>query len=322
MWVSDIVRQKQTYIADNIARQKEMLGNDMPDIDIGEHCEVPYECDFKGHCWQHIPQDSVFDLRRKGVNKFDLYRQGIIEMKNIPLDILNRYQRVQVEAFIKNADKIDKDAIKTFLDGLYYPLCFLDFETFFTAIPLYDGIKPYQQVPFQFSLHIQDTKGSELRHYEYLAEPQKDPRRDLLTKLIEMTPENACLITYTDFETKRLRELAEWFPEYRDRLERLIRNIRDISLPFDKMDYYHWQMNGSYSIKAVLPVLVPEMGYEKLAIRDGGMAMNAYFAMNRSNNCNEIEGIRRDLLEYCKLDTLAMVKILEKLKEMIQEANE
>jgi len=320
--ITDSVKQKQPFIAENIARQKEMLENDMPDIDIGEHCEKPHGCDFQGHCWQHIPRDSVFDLRRKGINKFDLYRQGIIEMKDIPLDRLNRYQRLQVEAFLNKADKIDKDAIKTFLDSLIYPLCFLDFETFCTAIPLFDGIRPYRQVPFQYSLHIQDSEGAELKHFEYLAEPRKDPRRELLTKLIDTIPEQSSIIAYTDFETDRLRELSAWFPEYIDRIERLIRNIRDISLPFDKMDYYHWKMNGSYSIKAVLPVLVPEMGYDNLAIHDGGIAMNAYFAINQSNDQKEIEGIRSDLLEYCKLDTLAMVKILEKLREMVQKAND
>jgi hypothetical protein len=320
--ISDSVRQKQPYIADNIARQKEMLKNDMPDIDIGEHCEKPYECDFQGHCWQHIPQDSVFDLRRKGVNKYDLYRQGIIELKNIPLDTLNRYQRLQVESFLNKADKIDKDAIKTFLDSVFYPLCFLDFETFFTAIPLFDGIRPYRQVLFQYSLHIQDTKGAELKHFEYLAEPRKDPRRELLTKLIDTIPEKNCIITYSDFEAERLRELAERFPEYKDRIEDLIKNIRDISLPFDKMDYYHWQMNGSYSLKAVLPILVPEMSYQDLAIRDGGMAMDAYFAMSQLSDQKEIERMRRDILEYCKLDTLAMVRILERLREILEQGND
>jgi hypothetical protein len=315
--ITDSVKQKQPFIAENIARQKEMLKNDLPDIEIGEHCKKPYKCDFWGHCRQHIPQNSVFDLKRKGVNKYELYRQGLIEMKDIPLDTLNRYQRLQVETFLNKADKIDKDAIQSFIDKLFYPLCFLDFETVYPAIPLFDGTRPYRQLPFQYSLHVQDHNGAELKHFEYLAEPGQDPRRELLIKLIEEIPEKSCVVTYTDFEAKRLRDLAEWFPEYRDRIENLIRNIRDISLPFEKMDYYHWQMNGAFSLKAVLPILVPEMSYDNLSIRDGGMAMNAYFAMNQSNDQTEIERIRIDLLEYCKLDTLAMVKILEKLREML-----
>jgi hypothetical protein len=314
--ITDYVKDKQPHIAENIVKLKEMLRSDMPDIDIGEYCDKPYQCDFQGHCWQHIPQDSVFDLRRKGVNKYGLYRQGIIEMKDIPINILNKSQRLQVEAFLNKAEKVDKDAIQTFLDKLFYPVCFLDFETFYTAIPLFDGIRPYQQVPFQYSLHIQDGKGAELKHFEYLAEPHKDPRRELLIKLIESIPKKSCIITYTDFEAERLRGLAEWFPEYKDRIESLIENIRDISLPFRKMDYYHWQMNGSYSIKEVLPVLVPEMNYKGMAISDGGMAIDAYFAMSSISDQQEIENIRRNLLEYCKLDTLAMLKILDKLKKI------
>ena len=315
--ITDTVKDKQPYITENIMKMKEMLKSDMPDIDIGEHCDKPYPCDFQGHCWQHIPQDSVFDLRRKGVNKYGLYQQGIIEMKDIPLDILNKSQRLQVEAFLNKNEKIDKDAIRAFFDKLFYPMCFLDFETFYTAIPLFDGIRPYQQVPFQYSLHIQNSEKADLRHFEYLAEPNKDARRELVVKLLEDIPKKSCIITYTDFETKRLRDLAEWFPEYKKRIESLIENIRDLSLPFKKMDYYNWQMNGSYSIKEVLPVLVPDMSYKGMAISNGGMAIDAYFAICRSKDQKEMESIRRNLLEYCKLDTLAMVKILDSLKKMV-----
>lgn len=314
--ITDIVKDKQPYIAEKISKMMEMLSSDMPDIDIGEYCDKPYQCDFQGHCWQHIPQDSVFDLRRKGVKKYGLYRQGIIEMKDVPLDILNKSQRLQVEAFLNKNEKIDKDALRAFFDKLFYPMCFMDFETFYTAIPLFDGIRPYQQVPFQYSLHIQNSEGAELKHFEYLAEPSKDPRSELIVKLIGAIPQKSCIITYTDFETKRLLDLAEWFPEYKKKIESLIENIRDLSLPFKKMDYYHWQMNGSYSIKDVLPVLVPDMSYKGMVISNGGMAIDAYFAMSSSSDLQEIENIRRNLLEYCKLDTLAMVRIMEKLKKI------
>jgi hypothetical protein len=316
--ITDTVKDKQPYIAENILKMKEMLKSDMPDIDIGKHCGKPYPCDFQGYCRQHIPKNSVFDLRKKGVNKYRLYRQGIIEMKDIPPNILNKYQRLQLEASINKTEKIDKNAIRAFFDKLFFPLCFLDFETFYTALPLFDGTRPYQQIPFQYSLHIQDSKGVDLKHFEYLAEPRKDPRRELLIKLIEAIPKKSCIITYTDFETIILRELAEWFLEYKEQIENLIGNIRDISVPFRKMDYYHWQMNGSYSLKEVLPVLVPDMSYKDMAISNGGMAIDAYFAMSQSHDPEEIESIRRNLLEYCKLDTLAMVRILERLQEIIK----
>jgi hypothetical protein len=316
--ITDTVKDKQPFIAENIVKLKAMLKADMPDIDIGEHCGNPYPCDFQGYCRRHIPENSVFYLRRKGINKYRLYRQGIIEMKDIPLDILNKYQKLQLEATLNKTEKIDKNAIRAFIDKLFYPMCFLDFETISNAIPLFDGTRPYRQVPFQYSLHIQDSEEAELYHFEYLAEPCKDPRRELLVKLLETIPERSCIVTYTGFETIILRELAEWFPEYKEQIENLLGNIRDISVPFKKMDYYHWQMNGSYSIKEVLPVLVPDMSYKGMAISNGGMAIDAYFAMCQLNDQVETNSIRRNLLEYCKLDTLAMVRILEKLREIVR----
>lgn len=143
--------------------------------------------------------------------------------------------------------------------------------------------------------------------------PGEDPRPGLVEKLLSEIPTDGCIISYTDFETKRLRELAERFPGHKEKLDQLINNVRDLALPFKDMAYYHWKMNGSYSLKAVLPVLIPDMGYDGLEIRDGGMAIEAYFRMQESNNPEEIEKIRRALLVYCKLDTLAMVKLLNKL---------
>ena len=314
--VTPAAEGKQGFVEEKISELQSMLAGSMPDIGIGKYCNDPYPCDFQGHCWQHIPQNSVFDLRRKGVDKFALYQQGIIEMKDIPLDILNRSQRTQTEAFLQKKDVVDRKALRDFLGTLWYPIYFLDFETIYTPIPLYDGVRPYQQVPFQYSIHSLSTENAELRHSEFLASPREDSRQTLLNKLLSEIPEGGCIISYTAFEAKRLSELSEWFPEHKGKLKQLIDNIRDLSAPFKQMAYYHWKMNGSYSIKAVLPCLLPDMGYEGLEIRDGGMAINAYLRMQDSNDPDEIDKIRKALLEYCKLDTLAMVKIMEKLREM------
>jgi len=314
--ITDKVKEKQSFIVENIKKLKEVLVEDMPVIDIGKHCSEPYPCDFQGHCWQHIPEDSVFDLKRKGVDKFALYRKGIVEMKDIPLDILNKCQRTQAEAFIQKREIVDKKAIRDFLGTLWYPMYFLDFETFYTPIPLLNGVSPYQQVPFQYSLHSLSAANAELKHSEFIASPGEDSRRALLNKLLADIPAVGCIISYTDFETKRLRELSRWLPEYTNIVDLLIGNLRDLAEPFKQKIYYHWMLNGSYSLKAVLPCLLPDMGYESLEIRNGGMAIDAYFKMQESKDTNEIEKIRRDLLEYCKLDTFAMVRILEKLREI------
>lgn len=319
--VADItanVQEMQSNIASEIADMRAMLGEEMPAIDIGPHCGDPYPCDFHSHCWQHIPEDSVFDLKERGADKFALYAKGVIRQADIPLDILNNKQRQQVESTLKQCDSLQKSDVRAFLDSLWYPLCFLDFETIFPAIPLYDGLRPYQQMPFQYSLHIQAGPGKELEHHEFLAQPGIDPRAELTERLQGQIPEGACLIAWNQkFEKGILRGLAEHFPDKMERIARLLESFRDPMSLFQSRSVYLWQQKGSYSIKAVLPHLVPELSYDGLDVADGGMAMGAYRAMAAVGDPQELARIRQALLEYCGLDTLAMVRIVEKLREMV-----
>jgi hypothetical protein len=317
--ITGLAQELQNVISEELVAQREMLSGDMPPIDIGKQCEYPYPCDFMGHCWQHIPDDSVFNLRGRGIDKFSLYYQGIVRQSDIPLGILNERQRFQVESTLNQHDHIDIKAVRKFVDGLWYPLCFLDFETFMDAIPPFDGSLPYQQIPFQYSLHIQETQNSDLQHYEYLAEPSQDPRRELLDTLLERIPEGACIIAWNQsFEIVVSRRLAEFFPENREQVERWIESFRDLMQPFKNRDIYLWQAKGSYSIKPILPLLVPELSYENLdGVADGGDAMEAWHRMNSLKDPAEVAQIRNALLEYCELDTLAMVRILEQIKIIV-----
>jgi hypothetical protein len=316
--ITELVKEKQSLLEEEIKRLREMLQSGTPpDIDIGSYCSNPYDCDFHGYCWKHIPEVSVFSLREKGVDKFELYRQGIIRLEDIPLDRLNGKQRQQAEAFLEKKDYINSKATKKFLDSLWYPICFLDFETFNVPIPPFDGLRPYEQVPFQYSLYCLDHEGAEPKHYEYLALPGVDFREELLKKLLAEIPENACVVAYSQsFETQRLQSLARWFPAYRERIDTVIGNTQDLMLPFQRRDVYFWQMQGSYSMKSVLPILVPELSYDSMEISDGMMAAYAYSRIGASQNPEEVERIRKALLEYCGLDTLGMVKIVEKLREL------
>lgn len=317
--VTQAVREMQAEVTTELIRQRTMLLGEMPAIDIGPYCSDPYDCDFKGHCWQHIPEESVFDLRGRGADKFGLYRQGFVRMSDIPLALLNDNQRFQVVATLEQRDSVQPDRVRAFLDTLWYPLCYLDFETFTSPIPLFDDSRPYQQIPFQFSLHTQTEAGSEPAHLEYLARPGFDPREELLARLLDAIPEEACVLTYNQtFEIGVLRGLAELFPDRRERIERMLANVRDLMLPFRKRDVYLWQMKGSYSIKEVLPALVPELTYEGMDIADGGAAMEAYHLMGRLEDQEVVERVRRALLNYCRLDTLAMVKIVERLRGMAE----
>jgi hypothetical protein len=184
-------------------------------------------------------------------------------------------------------------------------------------IPLFDGTRPYQQIPFQYSLHYLKRQGVKLKHHEFLASPNCDQRKELTEKLINEIPDNACVLAYNmSFEIKMLESMAAWFSEYSNRIENIIGNMRDLMAPFRSKDCYLWQMNGSYSLKFVLPSLVPGLSYDEMEISNGGMAMDAYSAMCQTEDPKELERIRKALLEYCKLDTLGMVRIVEKLAEM------
>ncbi len=317
--ITKLVKEKQPFVVKQVRMQKRMLNGKLPKIDIGPHCSDPYECDFSGHCWQHIPDDSVFDLRRKGIDPYDLYAQGIIKQKDIPLDLLNEKQRQQVVATINKENTIDKKKVRDFLKTLSYPLYFLDFETFMSAIPPYDGLKPYQNVPFQYSLHFQKKKGGKLFHTEFLAQPGIDPRMPLLKKLLADIPEDVCILTYNmAFEKKVLTELAAQFPKYKKTIKKWIDNIQDLMAPFRRRDVYFWEFKGSYSIKKVLPALASDLSYEGLAIADGGAAMDAYQQMLAAmNDEKKLSEIRKNLLAYCQLDTLAMVRILEALGKLV-----
>ena len=285
-----------------------------PDIDIGPHCNDPYECDFIPYCWRHLPDNSVFDLRGTGVNKFDYYQQGLISFAELPLDKLNQKQRQQVEATLNQQDFTDSAKVKEFLDTLWYPICHLDFETFNSPIPKFAGTRPYQLVPFQFSIHIQQQAGDQPQHFSFLAAPDDDPRRELSEQLLAVIPVAACVLTYNQtFEKSVLRTLAEQFPDLAEAIQLRIENIRDLIVPFRRRDVYRWQMAGSYSLKEVLPALVPELSYAGLQIADGMAAMQAYHQMCALDDPLARAELRRDMLEYCRMDTLAMVKIVEVL---------
>jgi len=322
LFVAEDVRlealKRQTRLPYIITYLREVLAEDEPDVDIGTHCHNPYDCDFIPYCWRHIPKNSVFELRGAGADKFALYRSGCVTYAQLPLDELNPKQRQQVEATLKQQDAVDLAGVKEFLGSLWYPLCHLDFETFSSPIPKFDATRPYQQVPFQYSIHTQQQAGGAASHAEFLAAPNVDPRRALAEQLLADIPEDACILTYNQaFERGVLRELAELFPELAEALLQRVENVRDLMVPFRRRDVYRWRMNGSYSIKEVLPAMVEDLDYKGLSIADGGAAMQAYHTMCALEPGEELEKLRAALLAYCEMDTLAMVKVLEALQNMI-----
>ena len=322
--VTEQVKQKQADIPQILSKFNEILSKDAePEVDIGPHCSDPYNCDAWEYCWREqrgVPEYSVFDISRlRSDKKFDLYKNGVVKFEDIKdLSIFNASQQIQIRSELSKEQIIDKEAIKEFLNTLSYPLYHLDFETFQQAVPEFIGLRPYEQIPFQFSIHKDNGNGN-LEHFEFLAEPGADPRYELALNLIKFIPQDTCVLAYNmSFEKGVIRSLAEIYPQISNELMAIHDNIKDLMAPFASKSYYHPKMQGSYSIKYVLPALVPEFesAYKDLnLIHHGGEAMQAYESMAYMS-AKERNAYKKALLAYCKLDTLAMVKVLEKLREV------
>ena len=297
-------------------------------LDIGEQC-FKNDCDFKDYCFKDIPEQSVFNLYKLSINeKLRLYKEKIVGIENIPEELAAKRNIWKVQK--ENKEFIDKKVIKDFLQSLSYPLSFLDFETFSEAVPSYFKQTPYQNIPFQYSLHILEKNGS-LTHKEFLCTENKDPRPGLINSLINDLPSEGKIIAFNDkFEKSVIKELLNFQSDFQlgksDKLLSLNLRFIDLITPFKKVGFYLPKMNGSFSLKSVLPAMFPndlELDYKNMEIQNGLLAMDGYFRIRelRLNNDNldaseEIEKIKNNLLKYCKLDTFAMVKILQKLIEL------
>lgn len=321
--VTGIAFDKQDEISKKLTEIEEyMKQKTEPKQDIDMNCFKPYNCEFWDYCTKNLPINNIFKIREMHKEqKMKLYKNGIYDFKDVlKEDIKLKYkQQVEFEVLNKNAI-IDKEGIKNFLEKLYYPLYFLDFETYQQAIPKYEGIRPYMQIPFQYSLHYIQDENLELQHTEFLAIAGVDPRRKLAEQLVKDIPTNACVLAYNmKFEKMVIKELAEVFEDLREELMKIYDNIQDLMIPFYERMYYCKEMQGSYSIKYVLPALFPndrQLDYHKLPVVHNGSEAMSTFATLHLKSKKEQENIRKGLLEYCKLDTLAMVKIWEKLKEI------
>ena len=289
-----------------------------PPISIRGYCNKPYECPMKPVCWAFLPDGNVTQLSNIRDKKFDLIDQGIILIKDIPASFeLSDKQEIQRACAISKREHIDKSEIENFLKGLHYPLYFMDFETIWEVIPRFDGIRPYQQVPFQFSVHIQRTPGASLEHVFFLHKSTDDPRRYFIRSLSDCMGSEGDIIVYNrSFEEGRLKEIADAFPEFAVSCQSMALRMMDLLAPFRKFQYYHPGQKGSASLKKVLPALVGH-GYEGLTIAEGGTASAEYARITYGKDVTDVDRnqVYADLEKYCALDTKAMADILEKLKE-------
>ena len=290
----------------------------IPEVEIGEHCFSPYECDYRGQCWKHLSAGSVFELT--GVNRSEqarLFKEGFVTADLVPdSEELPRLARLQVYAKQTNEIIIDKEKIKKFVENLGQNIFFLDIENFQPAIPRYPGTKPFAALPFAFSLHERTADGK-LIYTSFIAEPGFDPRKEFISKFLEATKGDAPILVY-DITAERtsLNLLNAQFPEYKIEFENRLSRLRDLMEPFQQGWYHHPKMNGSISLKSVLPAMVENLNYNDLAIQNGNHAMAIYEKLDTADLFERMEKLQQ-LEEYCLLDTLGMVRIFEVLENSV-----
>lgn len=292
-----------------------------PNISIGARCFAPFECDYREHCWKHVPDYSVYNVFSKAKAE-EISKQHGAALEKLPSNVRpGGMKALDVESYLNGQNIIDLSNIKGFLDQLQYPLYFLDYETMNEVIPLFDGTRPYQQIPFQFSVHIQEAPDAELTHHEYLHKEQSDPRRNFTERLLALCGNKGNVIVYNkSFEISRNNELAVEFPEYAEAIEAINIRIIDLLVPFKKRWLYSPEQNSSASIKAVLPAFT-DISYDDLEISDGSDAMLQYgsFLKGKLNEADLLV-LWGNLKEYCKQDTYAMKLLMDVLIKHCKES--
>ena len=277
--LNDVIEQ-QDSVKENIGALKAMLAAKVePEIEVGTHCTNPYECPFIDHCWKDVAVEESEELSTEAT--------------------------------------VDTSSLQGFVSELKYPLYYFDFETAMYGIPPYDESSPWQALPFQYSLHQQQKPQSTCTHSEYIGDGKSDPREALILKLInDLGTKGTILAWHASFEISCLKGLIRNFPQYEKPLQSIIHRMVDLKIPFSKKWIDIPACKGSASIKVVLPVFIPELSYEDLDIQEGMTASFVYSQLQYQDEATQ-QTQQKQLLEYCKLDTFAMVRIFEKINQSI-----
>jgi hypothetical protein len=319
--VTDQVGERMPSIAGELAVMQAVLRQgSSPEIAIGRHCEEPYECPLMGRCWSFLPEPSVLDLtgdRRKG---FEYLSQGFVGLGEVSdASGLSNKQRIQIATVRSEKPHVDRSALADFLAALVYPAYFFDIETFAPAVPRFDASRSYQQIPFLFSVHRVNEPGQAPEHFVYVHGSGGDPRPQLLRAVRASLGMRGSVVAYNaSFERRVLRESAAVLgSEWEQWTARLEERFVDLLIPFRDFAYHHPEQVGKASLKAVLTPLTG-MSYTDLEIADGESASREYAKIVSG----EVEGLEkarslRQLAEYCALDTLAMVAIVDRLHALV-----
>ncbi|MBT7903583.1 DUF2779 domain-containing protein [Candidatus Woesearchaeota archaeon] len=286
-----------------------------PEMTISKGCNNPYECPLKSECWGTLPSNNVTQLTNWR-QYWKLFEEGIQDINDVPKDtILKPKDEVIRKAAVEKKVQISKEHLKHFMNTLVFPLYHFDFETFDTAVPIYDKSRPYQKIPFQYSLHIQHKDGK-IEHFEYLADGKEDPRFKLLEQLESQIEGTGSVVVFNkSFEIMVLTKLAEDFSNHAEWINKVLGRIVDLATPFQGFHYYCPTQKGRYSIKKVMPAITGK-GYDNLEINNGAEASVQYFNSHIKNNTPD-PNLRENLLRYCCLDTEGMIWIINELNKLV-----
>ncbi len=314
---TDLAKEKQKDVGVRVEDLLAMLARKKaPDIQLGPHCEEPYKCPFWAHCTKGMtfPKHPVSELPRLTEPKLEkLTALSVTEVIQVPDDFpLNTMQR-RVVTVVRSGKPWNSGGLAKLLEALPGPVHYLDFETIIPAIPRFAGTRTYDHIPFQWSLHIEEN-GNGHAHRMFLAESADDPREPLALKLIESVEKEGVICTYSGYEARVIRQLAADLPQLKKPLDNLLERLWDL-LPAIRTHVYHPDFHGSFSIKKVLPALLPEMTYEGMEVGGGMEAGAAFMRMISTDDPKEKKRLEKALRDYCGQDTLAMVMLRERLME-------
>ena len=315
---TDEVAGLQEEVSVRLAEMHRVVGAPAePEVAIGRQCGDPYDCRFLDYCTRGRPEHPVLELPGIGFAKLEQFTSaGLNDIAEIPDEFSLNVRQKTVRETVRSGLPWQSEALGDQLATLESPVFFLDFETFNPAVPVYPNTRPYEAVPFQWSCHI-DRGGGELEHQEFLAAGDGDPRRCLTERLLDCVEDKGSIVVYSSYEATSLRKLASEFPDLAQRIQPVIDRLWDLYRVVSN-NYYHPDFHGSLSLKSVLPVMVPELGYGDLEISDGATA-SARFAEIEAAGIQgpERERVATALRAYCGRDTFATVKILERLQSLV-----
>lgn len=317
--IEDLTREVAALpksVPDLVRELRKMLAKpEPPGIEAGRQCTDPVICEFYEVCNKPLPDGHITHLPNLSAQKLEqLNAKGVELIADIPDGFSLSERQKQVCECVKTGRPWFAKGLKQRLAELQYPIHFMDFETLMLALPRFAGMRPYDQLPFQWSLHIHRRPGADLEHCEFLAENEGDPRPLFAKSLLKAVRTKGSIVVYNKtFESGRLTELARWLPKHAGAIAGIQSRLWDL-LAVVRANAYHPAFAGSYSLKSVLPALVPNLSYDGMAVSEGGEAGLAWERMIRGNiDAIERSSLRAALLAYCKLDTLAMVRLLEVL---------